>query len=192
MIIKLFGIHLKLQRPFLFLKKNDEFILHLNKLPDTGDIILPIGYVIKKFELSDLQGILSLLKLCKFDFSEEYLNETLKLCLPQGVHLISHLKTNTIVSMMMSRHLSTSNFMFAGRIDWLASHPAHSGLGLGEIAAKLATLHLIKLGYKNIWVTTHLHRKNALKIFLKIGFVPHNMLNDLEKLNQFKRIFNQF
>jgi hypothetical protein len=32
--------------------------------------------------------------------------------------------------------------------------------------------HLIRLGYRNIWVTTQPHRLDAIRIFTALGFAP--------------------
>ena len=131
-----------------------------------------------------------LLKNGEFEFTDRLLKEAFKLCVPGGVHLIIYEQTNEIVSMMMSRHISSDEFGFGGRIDWLTTALNHRGLALGEIAAKLATKHLISLGYKNIWVTTQLFRVNALKIFLKIGFRPKRELLKENDWNQIQKLIS--
>lgn len=191
MEINFLGHRLKIQRPIVFIKSTNELSLFLPMIPKIEDIILPPGYKIKSYDPSDDSNILILLKNGEFEFTEKLLKEALKLCVPEGVHLIIHEQSNQIVSMMMARHISSDEFGFGGRIDWLTTALEHRGLGLGEIAAKLATKHLISLGYKNIWVTTQLFRMKALKIFLKIGFRPkreslkENDWNLIQKLISF-------
>jgi len=82
--------------------------------------------------------------------------------------------------MMMARHLASNDHPFGGRIDWLATHPKHRGLGLGKISASSATLRLQQAGYDDIWVTTDDERIGALKIFHSIGFRP-NISSDMEE-----------
>ena len=188
MEINFLGVRLKIQRPIVKIKSTNELSLFLPMIPEIGDILLPPGYKIKSYVPSDDNNILILLKNGEFEFTDRLLKEALKLCVPGGVHLIIYEQTNEIVSIMMSRHISSDEFNFGGRIDWLTTAINHRGLGLGEIAAKLAIKHLISLGYKNIWVTTQLFRINALKIFLKIGFRPkseslkENDRNQIQKL----------
>lgn len=133
---------------------------------------IPSGYMVHRFVDKDFDDLLGLINASGFDFSQATLVDALRLCLPAGVFLIRHSETNALASSMMARHLSTAEFPFGGRIDWLATHPAHRGLGLGRLAATLATNHLIQLGYENIWVTTHLHRLDAIRLFTSLGYEP--------------------
>ncbi len=190
MEINFLGHRLKIQRPIIHIKSTNEISLFLPCISEIGDIVLPPGYNIKSYEPNDDNNILLLLKQGEFEFSERLFKEALKLCVPEGVHLIIHEQTNEICSMMMSRHISSDEFNFGGRIDWLTTALNHRGLGLGEIAAKLATKHLISLGYKNIWVTTQLFRKNALKIFLKIGFRPKRESLKEEDWNHIQKLIS--
>ena len=140
----------------------------LEPLPTT----IPSGYQIERFVDKDFDELLSLINASGFDFTQSTLCEALRLCLPGGIVLVRHSETNTLASSMMARHLSSPEFPFGGRIDWLASDPNYRGKGLGRLSATLATNHLIRLGYQNIWVTTQPHRLNAIKIFTSLGFVP--------------------
>ena len=74
--------------------------------------------------------------------------------------------------MMMARHLSKKDFPFAGRIDWLVTHPKYRRKGFALICASASTKRLLDAGYKYIWVTTQDHRLGAIKTFLKIGYKP--------------------
>ena len=74
---------------------------------------------------------------------------------------------------MMARHINSNGRLFSGRIDWLATDPDFTGLGLGTVSAASAARRLQDAGYDDIWVTTDDHRLGAIKVFYKIGFRPH-------------------
>lgn len=174
MIIKLSSnFQISLRRPIVLLA-NQKYELTF-RLPG-GTSALPIslanGYRIREFEESAKPELLRLFEKCGFDFSPPRLDEALDICLPGGVFLIEDSESGTLVSTMMARHLSSPEFPFGGRIDWLATDPKHRGNGLGRLSASMATNHLIRIGYQNIWVTTHQHRLEAIKIFTSLGFVP--------------------
>jgi mycothiol synthase len=132
--------------------------------------IVPEGYILRTFKIEDLEAFRVLLQYAGFQFSSLQIQEIMSNCLPEGCFVVENSSTKELVATMMARHLSSTRYPFGGRIDWLATHPEYRGLGLGNICARSATNHLIKLGYENIWVTTDDERIPALKIFLSIGF----------------------
>lgn len=174
MIIKLSNnLQIKLRRPIVFLaNQNYELTFRLTGENSAIPISLANGYRVRKFEESAKPELLRLFDKCGFDFSLSRLDKALDICLPGGVFLVEHSESGTLVSTMMARHLSSPEFPFGGRIDWLASDPGHRNKGLGRLSATLATNHLIRNGYQNIWVTTQPHRLGAIKIFTSLGFEP--------------------
>lgn len=149
---------------------------------------VPPGYILRTLNPGDEYLLMNLLNRADFSFDFKKLQQTLSICLPNGCFIIEHQESGKFVATMMARHLASSEYPFGGRIDWLAVDPAHQGKGLGNICAKSATAHLIKLGYKNIWVTTDVERIAALKIFLSIGFEPV-IIN--ESRERWKIVYNQ-
>ncbi len=174
MIIRLSNtLEIRLCRPIAFLREQ-KYELTFRLPVGTAELAvsLPDGYRVREFKESDKVELVRLFEKCSFDFSLDRLEEVLGICLPGGVFLVEHAGSGTLVSTMMARHLSSREFSFGGRIDWLASDPNYRGKGLGRLSAILATNHLIRLGYRNIWVTTQPNRLDAITIFTSIGFVP--------------------
>lgn len=101
------------------------------------------------------------------------------LCLPDGYFVLIEKNFQKIIATMMARHVSDYLHPFGGRIDWLAVNPNYTGKGLGYVVAAAATNRLIEVSYKNIYVTTDDHRLAAIKIFIKIGFVPNLYRHDM-------------
>ena len=170
MRINVRGIIVEIRRPLSISQEPDEIILPLALDRLIAVPRLPDGYHKRAYEHSDGQEVRTLLSKCGFVFTEKQYTSVLRLCVPNGVHILIDSQTDQVVSVMMSRHLSRDDFLFGGRIDWLATDPRHRGRRLGETVACMATHHLRNIGYENIWVTTQKNRADALKIFHKIGF----------------------
>jgi len=169
------GFDLVVNMPFRLVRSQSQYDLTLY-LPEPcllASETAPEGFAIDEFDdNSDYLSLHSLYLRCGFQFSHADFDHALSLCIPEGVRTVRSLKSNEIVSVMMARHLATSDFPYGGRIDWLATDPAYRGHGLGRLAASLATSRLIERCYKKIWVTTQPHRLGAIRIFTKLGFQP--------------------
>ena len=166
-------LNIRISRPIrLEVESKPQLELKLEKSKPVNITEPPDGYKLKIYTPKDKFQIVSLLNNAGISFDANRLKNVFSICLPKGCFIIEHIKTKTIVSIMMARHLSNENHPFGGRIDWLATDPRHSGLGLGTISAGSATKRLQEAGYDDIWVTTDDHRVGALKIFHRIGFRP--------------------
>ena len=173
MLLKLNQFQIQVRRPILFVGPHSTELVFRYTNPR---ILLPVqirmGYRVRPYNKSDNAEIINLLSECGLSFSRRQLDEALHLCIPQGIHLIESTLDGSVASMMMSRHMSTDEFPFGGRIDWLATSLKHRSNGLGRASIALATNHLIKSGYSSIWVTTQSSRLNAIKLFMTSGFSP--------------------
>lgn len=175
MILKFaqFQFQFKIRRPIVWLRESPyELTLKLAEPSKLIAVAMHDEYRRRDFMDCDRGQIVELLNKCGFSFSLSRLDEALQICIPGGVHLVEHIESGRLVSMMMSRHLSSPEFPFGGRIDWLATDPDHRGKGLGKLSAAMATNHLIQHGYQNIWVTTQPFRSIAINIFVSLGFIP--------------------
>jgi mycothiol synthase len=72
----------------------------------------------------------------------------------------------------MAVHNYTGRYPFWGDLGWVAADPAHVGQGLGIAVVAAATTRLIEAGYRQIQLHTEDWRLAALKIYLKLGYVP--------------------
>lgn len=172
MEFNIFNKKINLHRPISFSDdESAEIVMRLMCIKHINIPKLPKEYEYANFEnLEDKEKILQLYNKCEFKFTQKKLNHALSICIPNGVHMVYSKESNEVVSIMMSRHLSSEVFQFGGRIDWLATDPKHKDRGLGLFVAVMATNHLISRDYKNIWVTTQRKRPAAIKIFEKVGF----------------------
>ena len=164
-----------IRRPIIFINNNREEITYYFKQPKIIESVkLDNNYVTSKYSKEKNKSILNLFKNSGFYFNSKSFKEELKICIPNGIHLIEHRETGELASAMFSQHQSNDDFDFGGRISWLATAPNHRKKGLGKVAASLALDNLIKNNYDNIWVTTHNHRVFAKKIFESMGFKKQN------------------
>ena len=70
------------------------------------------GYQLRVYKPEDELQIVSLLNNAGISFDANQLKNVFSICLPKGCFIIEHIKTKTIVSMMMARHLSNENHPF--------------------------------------------------------------------------------
>ena len=151
-------------------RKNKEIFFFLKKPKLIKELNLSNDYQIVKYNGRLDNKIIKLLKDAGFSTNFLDYKNQLDFCIPDGVHIIEHIKTSKLASIMFSQHLPTKNFPFGGRISWLATCPEHRNKGLGKISASLALNNLIKKKYKNIYVSTYENRIYAKQIFEALGF----------------------
>ncbi len=60
----------------------------------------------------------------------------------------------------------------AGRIHWVAIHPAAQGKGLAKPLMTAVCWRLQMLGHRTAYLTTSMARPVAIGLYLKFGFVP--------------------
>jgi GNAT superfamily N-acetyltransferase len=60
----------------------------------------------------------------------------------------------------------------AGRVHWVAIHPAHQGRGLAKPLMSRVCLALRDLGHERAFLTTSTARVPAIALYLSFGFVP--------------------
>ena len=165
------GIDIFIRRPiFIKGKKNKEIYFFMKKPKLIKEFNLNPDYKIVRYSEKLDNKIIKLLKNAGFDFNFLDYKYQLDMCIPDGVHIIEHIKTSQLVSIMFSQHLPNKRFPFGGRISWLATHNEHRNNGLGKISASLALNNLIKKKYKNIYVSTNEYRIYAKQIFERLGF----------------------
>jgi len=59
-----------------------------------------------------------------------------------------------------------------GEMGWLAGDPAHRGQGLGRAVSTAVTARFMQAGFRHIHLYTEDWRLPALKVYLKLGYVP--------------------
>jgi len=100
-----------------------------------------------------------------------------------------HVESDMIVSTCMATHDHTWHTPFCGEVGWTATHPAHTDQGLGTIVVSAVTKRFLDAGYRNIHLYTEIWRLAALKIYLKLGYVP--LINSSEDEGLWQDIYEQ-
>src|SRR5437773_1920348 len=59
-----------------------------------------------------------------------------------------------------------------GKLAYLIVHPEHRGKGLGTAVSALGVRRFLAGGYENICVSVDPSQLTAIKLYLKLGFVP--------------------
>ena len=141
-------------------------------------------------------------KILTGDPSSEYLTIFLSICKKEAERLlecaldryvvkiiIEYKKDGTLVSTAQCDHCPTKEFPYGGELGWVAGDPYHKGKGLGMAVCVAAVNRFIKAGYHNIYLQTDDQRLAALKIYLKLGFLPLQKTNEMKK--RWNNVFNK-
>jgi mycothiol synthase len=64
-------------------------------------------------------------------------------------------------------------FPFGGELGRVATTPAHQSNGLGSAVSAAATRRLIGAAYESVRVGTQDHCLPAIKVYLRLGYVPY-------------------
>jgi mycothiol synthase len=147
-----------------------EMIWPTRLLSSPPEVRVAAGYRLRQFASADtdaFQGLLNSAGMppCPLEYWERYL-------LPNGFFVIEHEATKKLVATCFASHHSTDRHPRAGNFGWLAADPQHSGKHLGRTVASAVTARLISAGYERIYLETHDHRLQAIRIYLSMGWIP--------------------
>lgn len=121
----------------------------------------------------DMAEYLSLVHEAGFtSFDEQRVTDCLQRVLPDGFYVVVHTPTNELVATAMATHSSLPRHPYGGELGWVAGRSAHSGKGLGETVCSAVVARFLSAGYRRIFLLTDDWRLPALKVYLKLGFVP--------------------
>jgi len=133
---------------------------------------LPAGYVLRTFRPSDTESYIELMHAAGFGFwNADVLGEWLNRVLPDGLFVVEH-DSGAIVATAMATHNPSPQHPFGGELGWVAGRPEHKGKGLGAAVCAAVVRRYREAGYKRIYLKTDDHRLPAIKVYLKLGFLP--------------------
>jgi len=140
---------------------------------DPPPVELPAGYTLRLYQPGDETRFYQVMALAGWPgWDEAKLQPWLFRILPQGWFMAVHQTSNQIVASAMATHDHTWLYPFCGEVGWLAADPAHTGRGLGTAVTAAVTARFIAAGYRCIHLYTEIFRLPALKIYLKLGYIP--------------------
>ena len=144
------------------------------------DVSLPDGYLLRTYRSGDEDGWFRVMALAGFEgWNREKLKPWLTKILPNGWFMVVHSATDTIVATAMAVHGPTNDFPFGGELGWVAADPEHAGRNLGIAVCGAVTQRLLDMGYSMIHLNTDDFRLPAVKIYLKLGYVPFLFAPDM-------------
>ena len=142
-------------------------------LDSPPEVHVPDGYTLRTYQPGDEADFYKVMDLAGFkDWDDETLRPWLFKILPDGWFLIVHAASGEIVATAMANHNPQELHPFAGELGWVAAHPEHAGNGLGLAVCASVVQRLLKAGYRTLYLNTDDWRLPAIKIYLKLGFVP--------------------
>ena len=131
------------------------------------------GYCLRTYRPGDEPRFFRLMELAGWPgWNHERLKPSLSRILPDGWFMAVHEASGEIVATAMAFHNYSGSQPFQGNIGWLAGDPAHARHGLGSAVSAAATARLIAAGYRDIRLGTEDFRLAAIRIYLRLGYVP--------------------
>ncbi len=141
----------------------------------------PDGYTLRTFADTDTARYLELMRLAGFEgWGPETVQDTMKRILPDGFFVIQHV-SGVLVATAMATHAPAPLHPSGGELGWVAGHPEHSGRGLGAIVCAAVVRRYRAAGYRRIFLRTDDFRLPAIKVYLKLGFVPFLFAPDMRE-----------
>jgi mycothiol synthase len=142
---------------------------------------LPDEYALRTFRPGDEAEHVRLMRVAGFaDWSPENLAAAMEKCLPDGFFVVEHSPSHQLVATAMANHQPLPEHPFGGELGWVAGDPEHRGKGLGYAVCAAVTRRFLEIGYRNIFLRTDDFRPPAIKLYLKLGYVPFLFAPDME------------
>jgi mycothiol synthase len=136
-------------------------------------VCLPPGYAVRTYRPGDEPRFYEVMALAGWPgWNAEKLQPWIARIPPESWFMAVHKESGKIVATAMGLHDHSDVHPFGGELGWVAGDPAHAGKGLGIAVCAAVTSRLIQAGYRNIHLYTEHWRLAALKIYLKLGYIP--------------------
>ena len=131
------------------------------------------GYTIRTYEQGDEASFLRLMADGEFDaWDEAKMQFNIAKVIPGGWFFAIDDLSQNVCGTVMCIHNYTGKASFTGDIGWLACARANRGRGLGYALMAHATNRFISAGYSQIQLHTEYYRLPAIRIYLRIGYLP--------------------
>jgi len=150
--------------------------------------VLPEGYTLRTYQSGDQAGFYELMDSVGWPgWDADKLDPWLFRILPEGWFFVVH--EEKIVGTCMATHDLTWEVPFCGEVGWTAVHPDHQDRGIGTAVVSAVTARFLDAGYSCIHLYTEIWRLEALKVYLRLGFIPY--LIPPETITQWGKICKQ-
>lgn len=140
-------------------------------------------YTIRLYRPGDDEAFLGLMAETDFDpWDERKLAYNIGRIIPDGWFMAVERGSDKIVATAMCLHNYCGDSPFTGDVGWLACQSRHRGRGLGLALTARVVARFIQAGYSRIQLHTEHYRLAAIKIYLKLGFLPVLASSELRTL----------
>lgn len=142
--------------------------------------VLPPAYQWRYFQAADAQAYCDLVNLdgwrdAQWQCTARSLRYMIDRALPDGFFLVEHGASRTLVATAMARHRPDANtyyFPYGGEICLVFVHPEHRQQGLGRAVTAAVLTRLLAIGYPTIYLNVIDGRLSAIRMYLRLGFIP--------------------
>jgi mycothiol synthase len=150
----------------------------------------PPGVRLRAYRPGDEPGFFALMEAAGWpDWDDEKLGPWLYRILPEGWFMLVDQHSGEIIGTSMATHDHTWPQPFCGEVGWTAVHPRRQGERLGAIVVATVVERFQQASYTCIHLYTEVWRLAALKMYLKLGFIP--FLDPPDSSVQWGEICNQ-
>jgi len=101
---------------------------------------------------------------------ERLLRAGLLRTIPDGFFMV--VRGDEIAATAMAHHNPSPLHPSGGQVSWVAADPAYRGRGLGFAVSAAVTARLLQAGYRRIYLETDDWRLPAIRMYLKLGYLP--------------------
>jgi mycothiol synthase len=142
--------------------------------------IMPEGYALRIYQPGDEVEFFELMDRAGFQGWNMHKFQTwLMKILPDGFFFAIHTESGKMAATAMACHNPTLLHPSGATLEWVATDSLHQGKGLGYAVSAAVTCRLLHAGYKEIYLETDAWRLAAIKIYLKMGWVPFLFRGDM-------------
>lgn len=139
------------------------------------DARIPLEYTLRTYRDRDELGLLNLQASDGESLSETEWHHYRDMLLPNGLFLVEAGPSAELVATAGAIHNPNPGrfaFPFGGELGYLMVARAHRGRGLGGAVCAAVIGRFLSAGYENIRVCVQEHRLAAIRVYLRLGFVP--------------------
>jgi len=145
-----------------------------HRLDQPPSVPPPMGYHLRPFRRGDEPRFYAVMALAGWPGWDDARLQPWMARIPPGSWFMAvHTASEQIVATAMGLHDHSEQHPFGGELGWVAADPAHAGKGLGATVCAAVTARLLAAGYRNVHLYTEDWRLPAIKLYLKLGYVPY-------------------
>jgi mycothiol synthase len=153
-----------------------------DRLDDPPRAATPPGYSLRTYRRGDEPAFAYLMERASLgEWNAEKIDAIKTAVLPEGWFFVVQNSSGAAVSTAQAGHHPAPRHPFGGELGWVATDPAHRGRSLAAVATVAALRRFLEAGYARIYLKTDDFRIPAVRLYLKLGFVPYLFSDDMRE-----------